>query len=295
MATTFCVSEKVTECVNSPRVTLCGINSTMTREFDINATGINAAMALLKAAAYPLPTLEGVQLTGTPTLRLEPRYSPASGVGVYRGTVEYRHAGRDEQTTEESELIEPDREKVTASFSGETQQITTAISQRKYPANAADMNRAINVQSNGEVEGTDVYRRTGSFTVSTVVAQSIVDNDWLKARFKQIWTVNDAVFRSWPKGDVALVGMDVRQRSNGDWEVDYSFQISPGLTGLKEWAGVDMFPGDNTTEGYFEGWEYVWVKYRPKEGTEMIEPEPLALYAAQVYQYSDFSQLGISV
>lgn len=306
MATTFCVTEKITEQVTSPKITSAGINTTMTRRYDINATSISAALVLLKATVLPYPTVDGILLNATPTLRLEPSYSPSSGVGVYIGQVEYRHPGRDEQTTSANELLEPFREKVSASFSGETEHITSALRQWQYPCTIPDSGTedeacsttdlAINAQFNGEVEGVDVYKRTGSFTVSTVLPQDLVDNEWLQARFKQIWTINAASFRSWPRGDVALVGMDIRQRSDGNWEIDYTFQISPRKDNLTSYAGIELFTDNDTEDPYtthIKGWDYAWVKYRPDLDQQVVKPTPVNLYIAQVYEYSDFSQLGI--
>jgi hypothetical protein len=303
MPTTFCVTEKITEKTTSPKVTSAGINTTMTRQYDINANGHSAALALLKATVLPYPTVDGILLNATPTLRIEPSLNPNGGVGVWSGQVEYRHPGRDEQTLGANELLEPFREKVSASFSGETQHITTAITQERFPGygpnQAPRSNFAINVQSNGEVEGTEIYKRTGSFTVSTVLPESLVDNDWLKERFKQVWTINNANFRGWEAGEVALTSMDIRQRSDGNWEIDYSFQISPSQKNVGEYAGIDLFPAvdsDSTADGAtttFEGWNYVWVRYTAEEGDKWIEPKAIGVYEAQVYEYSDFSQLGI--
>ena len=44
-----------------------------------------------------------------------------------------------------------------------------------------------------------------------------------------------------------------------------------------------------------EGWQYLWVRYRDKDdqaAKELIK-DPIAAYVEQVYQYGDFSGLGI--
>lgn len=310
MPTTFCVTEKIVESINSPRLTSAGINTTMTRHYEINAAGHGAALALLKATVLPYPTVDGVLLNATPTLRIEPMINNSGGVGTYKGSVEYRHPGRDEQTTSSNELLEPGREKISASFTGETIHTNYAIWQTRLGETKRRLNYAVNVQSNGEVEGVDVYKPTGGFTISTLIAEDVVTNDWLKDRFRQIWTVNADTFRSWPRGDVALTGMDIRQRSDGNWEVDYSFQIAPGQTGVEEIAGFDVRnpapepenpedpPGDPTAID-IEGWEYVWVMYQPVDDEpdpgedKVIIPEAIGVYRAQLYHYSDFSQLGV--
>ncbi|MFO0202681.1 MAG: hypothetical protein ACK528_06080, partial [Alphaproteobacteria bacterium] len=79
MPTTFCVTEKITEKTTSPKVTSAGINTTMTRQYDINANGHGAALALLKATVLPYPTVDGILLNATPTLRIEPSLNPSGG------------------------------------------------------------------------------------------------------------------------------------------------------------------------------------------------------------------------
>ena len=288
MPTTFCAGAKITQRADSPVFESSGLNSSMTRTYDINATSDSAALVLLKLTAPAMATVDSIPLSATPVYRIQAVRCVAGGISNYVGTVEYRHAGRDEQTQQANELIEPGREKVTASFSGATVTSTVCLSQTKYGANSRDVGKAINVQYNGEVEGHELYARTGSFTVSTVIDGATATNAWFKARFEQVWTLNNATFRSWPAGCVALTGMDSRQRADGNWEVDYTFQIQPPET-LTEIGGVPL--GGSVTK---EGWQYAWVMFRPKDDTDKIVPEAIGAYIANVYPKSNFGSLGIS-
>ena len=288
MPTTFCVTQKITESADSPKSQSSGLNSSKTRTFEIFAPSDGVAYLLLRGFAPATDMVDGIPLEATPTYRVETLRAVNGGVNVYRGTVEYKHAGRDEQTTSSNELIEPFREKVTCSFSGTTAKVTTGYNQVKYGPEARDVKDAINVQYNGEVEGTDINVRTGGFTVSTVIPMDVATNDWFKDRFKHVWTVNNRTFRSWPRGCVALSGMDARQRADGNWEIDYAFVIQPDEN-ISEIGGINLGGSVNK-----EGFKYSWVMFRPKDDGTQTVPEPIGAYIVRVYDYSDFGDLGIS-
>jgi hypothetical protein len=281
------VTSKITESADSPKSQSSGLNSSKTRTFEIYATSDTAAYNLMRLKAPSFDVVDGITLAATPVYKLDTIRAIDGGVNSYKGTVEYRHAGRDEQASPDNELIDIGREKVTCSFSGTTANVTTALNQNRYGTNARDVGLALNVQYDGTVDGLEVNVPTGSFTVSTVISKDVVTNEWLKARFEQIWTTNNATFRSWPRGCVALAGMDTRQRADGNWEIDYSFQIQPPET-FTDIGGVSL--GGSITK---EGFAYTWVMFRPKEDAGKITPEPVGAYLAVVYKKSDFGQLGI--
>lgn len=287
MPTTFCVNSKISESSDSPKSQSAGMNSSKTRTFEIYAASDAAAYALLKAYAPAFDVVDSIPLTATPVYKLDTVRAVNGGIQVYKATVEYKHAGRDEQAAADNELIDVGREKVTCSFTGTSTNVTTALSQTKYGAEARDVGKAVNVQYNGEVEGHDINVPVGSFTVSTVLDKDLVTNEWLKDRFKQIWTINEADFRSWPPGCVALTGMDMRQRADGNWEVDYSFAIQPPES-LDEIGGVQL--GATVDK---EGFQYSWLMFRPKETADKILPEAIGAYIADVYKKSDFGLLEI--
>lgn len=287
MPTTFCVNSKISESSDSPKSQSAGMNSSKTRTFEIYAASDAAAYALLKAYAPAFDVVDSIPLTATPVYKLDTVRAVNGGIQVYKATVEYKHAGRDEQAAADNELIDVGREKVTCSFTGTSTNVTTALSQTKYGAEARDVGKAVNVQYNGEVEGHDINVRTGSFTVGTVLGKDLVTNEWLKERFAQIWTINESDFRSWPPGCVALTGMEMRQRADGNWEVDYSFAIQPPES-FDEIGGVQL--GATVDK---EGFQYSWVMFRPKEDADKILPEAIGAYIADVYRKSDFGLLGI--
>lgn len=283
MATTFCGLEIVSEDPKSPIVKSAGIASTVVRRYRVRSASHNSALALVEGLAPVSETVGSIPLQAPREIDLDPE-DPET----FTATVTYKHAGRDEQTKDE--LVEIGDEKVSGSFSGRSAHITEALSQTKYGTNAREVGKSVNVNYDGEVEGVDVNERTGSFTVETIISEATGTNSWFKARFEQIWTLNNADFRSWSSGCVALVGMDYRQRSDGNWEIAYHFEIIPSET-VTSIAGVAL--GGSV---FKEGWQYVWAMYRKKEdtATKRIEPEAIGVYIADLYPSSNFADLGIS-
>lgn len=290
MATTFCEGNRIVERRNSPQFESSGTSSKLTRTYDIHAGSESAALLLLKGQAPIQATVDLILLGATPKYSIS-AVDVVNGSGTYTGTVTYGHAARDEQTVPENELLssEEPREKVSFSFSGASAHVTEARDQTKYGTLAPECGNATDVDLEGVVEGHDINARTGSFTVDTLIPAATASNEWFRDRFRQVWTVNDAPFRSWPVGDVALAGMDGRQRADGDWEISYSFQIQPSED-ITNFAGIDT--GGAASK---EGWQYLWVMYRPSVTDSKLAPTPTGVYVATDYEYSDFSQLGILV
>lgn len=292
--TTFCPTSNIVERETSPSIVVDGMNSRITRVYDITETGgSSAAYVLLKLTAPATAQVGdlGIPLNAPPIYRIDTtRYSD----GQFVGTVEYRNAGRSEQTKHEKELTEPgpDKERVSLSFAGEVYTATEALSQTKYGPDAPDFEKSIGVNFEQQVEGVELNARTGQFSVEVVLDEATVDNDWIKDRYYQIWTVNDAAFRGWPAGDVALAGINGTQRSDGSWVIEYTFQLR--ATEVRtDIGGIDVTSGGDPLA--IPGWHYVWLHYAPElDGAGNQVPKAVGAYVAQVYERTDFANLGIA-
>lgn len=283
MSTEYTGTESISEEPTSPVFVSEGINSTMTRTYAIRSASHAGALALLKGLAPASATVDTIPLEAPPKWQIA-----SVDRGVYKGTVDYKHAGRDEQ--QKQELINIGDERVASDFQGQSIHVTTAKSQTRYGTSSINTRRAVNAKYDGTVDGVDINDRTGSFQVDVLVDEATVTNAWLKARYLQVWTFNNATFRSWPAGSVALTGMTTRQRSDGNWDISYSFQIFPGET-VTDIGGIST--GGSVT---LKGSDYKWLMYRPKldTGTTTVEPEAIGAYVAKLYDETDFADLGIS-
>lgn len=282
MSTRFCGTSYIVEDPKSPSFVADGINSTMQRKYNLVAASSGSALVLVQVLSPSTATVDSIPLEAPRRISLQ-----SEGYFRYSATVDYKHAGRDEQ--EKQELIDIGDERVSADFTGEQYHIATAREQTKYGAEAPAVELGVNVSYDGAVEGTEINKRTGAFQVETLISEAVGDNAWFKARFEQVWTFNDSLFRSWPAGAVALTGMSSRQRSDGNWDVGYSFQIFPNET-VSEIGGIDLGGSQE-----LKGAQFKWIMYRPKEEGGKMVPEPIGAYVADVYDpESDFANLGIS-
>jgi len=96
--------------------------------------------------------------------------------------------------------------------------------------------------------------------------------------------VNNAPFKGFQAGEVLFLGPSGSTRDKDDWEITFRFAASPNVTGLTvdDIAGIDK-----------KGWEYMWVRYADAQDQNILVKRPTAVYIEKVYEYGDFSGLGI--
>jgi hypothetical protein len=98
--------------------------------------------------------------------------------------------------------------------------------------------------------------------------------------------VNGSGFKGFAKGELLFLGASGSKRGKDDWEITYRFAASPNAAGLT----LGDITGINK-----EGWHYLWVRFADDEDTtaKALIKKPVAAYVEQVYQYGDFSLLGL--
>ena len=106
--------------------------------------------------------------------------------------------------------------------------------------------------------------------------------------FKASWTVNDAPFRGYKKGEVLFKGASGSKNGIEKWTFTFNFEAIPNETNLN-------------VNGYVIpeklGWDYVSVRYakalnKQKDG---IIAQALNVDVHQMYRNSNFADLGIGV
>ena len=104
--------------------------------------------------------------------------------------------------------------------------------------------------------------------------------------FQLTGRVNSAPYKGFQAGECLFLGASGSKRGEEDWEISFRFAASPNKTGLSvgDIGGIDK-----------KGWEYLWVRYADAEdpAAKSIVKRPAAVYVEQVYEYGDFSGLGI--
>jgi hypothetical protein len=100
-----------------------------------------------------------------------------------------------------------------------------ALNRHAYPA--YEGNQIAKDHRNALPMGCEKNIAASTFTVTKVMAAATVTNAWLYARMSQVWTMNNATFRSLAARTTMLTGMQSSQRASGDWDITYNFEFRP--------------------------------------------------------------------
>jgi len=169
---------------------------------------------------------------------------------------------------------------------GGTLHITQSIANvGRYPPDAVDHHGAIGVHG-GAVEGVDITVPVYNFSETHYLDEAYVTGAYKLMLFDLTGKVNNATFKGLPAGTVLFLGASGSRRSETDWEITFRFAASPNRTNITI---------GNITGIRKKGWEYLWVTYKDEEDGSSAElaKNIKAVYVEQVYEYGDFSQLGI--
>lgn len=152
---------------------------------------------------------------------------------------------------------------------------------------AADYEGAIEV-SGDSVNGADIVVPVFSFSETHYVTDDFVTPLYKLLVFALTGRVNNATFKGLSRGECLFLGCQGQKQGTGDWELLFKFSASPNAVGL------NVGP---ITIAAKEGWHYQWTSFAEavdNDAKELIK-KPQAAYVEQVYQYGDFSALGIGL
>jgi hypothetical protein len=163
------------------------------------------------------------------------------------------------------------------------------------PCDKTWFGHAIGVTPDG-VEGADIVSRVYRWSETHILDKAEVTEAYKDKLFMLTGTVNNAEFRGKAQGSVLFLGVRGGARGDDDVELTFNFAASRNMT-LPDIPSKAHEPpyGDAPITGvYKRGWEYLWILYVDSETAHGL-PTKLAVCAAteRVYEYSDFSQLGI--
>lgn len=234
--------------------------------------------------------------------------APTTFAGMSRRGVQVQPVSNDIWTATvsytPSELLPPpEHNEYLLSFStnGQSEEVFAAINQYEFQLQAGEdappMNKAINVDDEGNVAGVTITVPTFRFSETHYKADSAMTTAYLGTLTSATGKVNNAAFRGFAAGEVLFLGVSGQKRGReGDWELTFDFVASPNRTLTPADLGGDATLTGSSYEIDKGGHQYLWVKYRPAQefGTKRIITEPLAAYVATVYASTDFSALSLS-
>ncbi len=142
--------------------------------------------------------------------------------------------------------------------------------------------------SNDRVDGTDITVPVFNFTETHYLDDALVDGAYKLALFHLTGKVNGNPFKGFAAGEVLFLGASGSKRGFDDWEITFRFAASPNAINLS----LGAITGINK-----EGWHYLWIRFVDDEdvAAKSLIKRPVAAYVEQVYDYGNFSSLGIGV
>jgi hypothetical protein len=166
-----------------------------------------------------------------------------------------------------------------------TQSLETVDSYAPPGDDPPDFQGAIGVGTDS-VEGTDVTVPVFNFTETHYIPAALVTGGYKATLFYLTGKVNGGPFKGFAPGEVLFLGASGSLRGAEDWEIAFKFAASPNAVGLSvgDITGIEK-----------EGWQYMWVRYADAENADTLVKQPTAAYVERVYEYGDFSLLGIGV
>jgi len=201
--------------------------------------------------------------------------------GAFLGSVRYRrNSGSPPQVNETSFGFE--------TGGGMTHIVASLATVNAYGTGAttADNGKLIGASSEG-VEGTEIVTPVYQWHETKWFDPSAVTKTFKGNPYALTGRTNNAAFKGTEAGETLFLGASGSQRGTDPWEINFSFASAPNKTGLTI--------GDITGIAK-KGWEYLWVRYKPKELTgtlKIVTQKPAAVYVERVYDEGDFALLGI--
>lgn len=158
-----------------------------------------------------------------------------------------------------------------------------------YPAPGwimPNFKQAMNVQSDGTIEGTDIVVPYFSYTLTKTFSDDTIANGWVLTAGQIVGSVNSAAYHGFAAGELLLYRVSGQQRSDGNWDVTFAFAVSFNETALTVGAITDIEK---------DGWDYLWIYYEETHDaqTNRTHKVPTAAYVERVYRRTAYTLLAI--
>ena len=202
------------------------------------------------------------------------------GPQLWEGVVQYGAYGQLELPGESSFAFDT---------GGGTQHITQSLQTVALEAppgkSAPNFKGAIGATQHA-VEGVDIVVPVYQFSETHYLLDALVTEAYKITLSLLTGKVNEGLFKGFEMGECLFLGASGSKRGTGDWEIGFRFAASPNVT--------DLTIGDITGVNK-KGWEYLWVRYMDATDEAANAPVkiPQAAYVERVYEYGDFTLLGL--
>lgn len=179
----------------------------------------------------------------------------------------------------------------------DTQRRYTAFNQQKFGAAAPNQEGFINVvNDNGQmrVEGVDVFAVRMIYRLQVSIPNATMTAAYINTVAGLAGKINDATFKGVPKGELMFLGWRGKVSTSGDSDMSFEFQRrrTPNLP-LVVGVGPNAIPIPTGTEIY--GWDIVEAVWKTAVDATVndMKAGPKGVYVNRVFEFGDFTQLGI--
>jgi len=175
---------------------------------------------------------------------------------------------------------------ITFDTSGGSAHVTISKAQAKYPAPGKNLSDNVGIGYNGQdCEGVDMVIPQFAWTETYEVPAANIDFTYAATIASCTGKVNASAFRGFARGEVLFVGASGgNQKDDVNAEIQFSFSASPNATALT----IGNVTGVNK-----EGWQYAWIYYENDADANNRFKTPKGVYVEQIYDYTNFSVMGI--
>jgi len=185
----------------------------------------------------------------------------------------------------------PGTQPLGADYSFDISVVSEHITQSKQTIDRAGPNfgfapnneQAIGITQDGEVTGVD--RMSPHFEWSLTRTFGYITLDYLNLLYTLTGKVNNDIFYGYPKGDVLFMGASMQAKGTENATVSYKFACQPTV------LNINLRPGLVVPKK--EGWQYLWVSYKNVNDVGQLTQQPFYYYVEKIYDYADFSLIGI--
>ena len=161
---------------------------------------------------------------------------------------------------------------------------------RVYPPTVRDFKGALQCTDNGSgqitIEGTDITVPIYSWAETHYLPEAFITPAYKADLFMLTGTTNDRTWRGYVRGEVLFLGASGSVRSSEDWELSFKFAAAPNAS---DFTVGPVLHVDK------EAWEFMWVDYEAKSSAPGQVKQARAVYVERVYNYSDYSLLGLGI
>jgi hypothetical protein len=167
--------------------------------------------------------------------------------------------------------------------SGGSEHVTQSLATIARYGNAPDCQGAVNFDGES-VQGTDIMARRFAWNEQYRISQAYFTTAYQLTLFDLTYSVNNATFRGLAAGQVMFMGASAARQGNHPVEITYYFEASPNKYN---------YSVGSISVTQKRGWEYQSVRYLKEESGNRIIEKPDGVYIEQMYEWGDFSRLGI--